>query len=73
MADTKPTDSQAALIAWLKEGLESGRFQAVPVEDEAGQILRVRLVVYGDGQPVNLQAHDPRRQQPGRYRKQRPL
>lgn len=73
MATTNPKASQAALIAWLTEGLAAGRFQAVPIEDEEGRILSVNVLLDGTGQPVDVPRTDPRRQAPGRWRKQRPL
>lgn len=81
MATTNPKSSQAALITWLTEGLAAGRFRAVPIEDEEGRILSVNIVMDGARQLVDVLRDDPRqtrplgpqRQQPGRWRKQRPL
>lgn len=68
--DTDPKSSQAALIAWLTEGLGSGRFRAVPVEDEEGRILSVSVILDSAGQLAMLP--DPRRQQPDGGRRQMP-
>jgi hypothetical protein len=64
--DTQPKPSQERLLEWLREGLESGRLKLQPIQDEAGRILLVNIVLDDQGEipPLKGERFDPRKTRP---------
>lgn len=63
----KPTESWRDIVNLLVEGMIAGKFQISTDRDADGQVTAVHFTKAG------LEPIDPRRVQPGRWRKARPL
>lgn len=73
MDTEKARQIEIALIAKIIEGLKSGRLRAEAITDSDGDIIKAEIHAVAGDDPRRTRPLEAQRQQPGRWRKQRPL